>query len=417
MTSSHKIFLRTITIMLPTAFLIPNLTNNHFKPSLTLTATLMPVNTRADWFETAFGFQERAYDYNGVREKFQVEYSNDTDTDINNKNAVLVSRVNGRVFDVGRFELASMEDLCERCSAAVTCDVHNDGNSNQSRNPSQKLTFCHVTGDAKTLHTDVNCNSNNDDGDGDGGVVFQAASQFNCLEMPSPDVTPDMGITDYVFDRTQGPACAMACFAGTLYRNYFVNGVGQGNGNQIDCLSETGDVLGNQDSKFWVMKNGYALPVARNSIDMLKQDMVSGAVDVEKAVAKVKVGIQWNCEVRDFDSDIPSHHVTQVYCSALPVGYSDVYDPKAFAPFAKLVLTAAYTSTLAVGAILSQQRKNSVVVYLTKVGGGVFRNEPKWIIEAIQSSLRRFQNYPLDVRLVHFGSIESAYRNAIAEII
>ena len=32
--------------------------------------------------------------------------------------------------------------------------------------------------------------------------------------------TPEMGVTGYVNDRTQGPCCAIACGAGTVYRNY-----------------------------------------------------------------------------------------------------------------------------------------------------------------------------------------------------
>ncbi|KPA85480.1 hypothetical protein ABB37_01771 [Leptomonas pyrrhocoris] len=51
-------------------------------------------------------------------------------------------------------------------------------------------------------------------------AFFQVASQFNSLEFVSPDVTPEDGVTHYVYDRTQGPACALACMAGTAYRNY-----------------------------------------------------------------------------------------------------------------------------------------------------------------------------------------------------
>ncbi len=46
--------------------------------------------------------------------------------------------------------------------------------------------------------------------------------QFNCLEFPSPDSTPEHGVTAYMHDHTQGPACALACAAGTVVRNYFV---------------------------------------------------------------------------------------------------------------------------------------------------------------------------------------------------
>ena len=61
------------------------------------------------------------------------------------------------------------------------------------------------------------------------GALFQVASQFNLLEMTSPDVTPEDGVTRYAYDRTQGPACAIAAGAATLYRNYFVpNGGSEG---------------------------------------------------------------------------------------------------------------------------------------------------------------------------------------------
>ena len=39
--------------------------------------------------------------------------------------------------------------------------------------------------------------------------------------MVGPGVIPEQGITAYASDKTQGPVCAMACPAGTLFRNYF----------------------------------------------------------------------------------------------------------------------------------------------------------------------------------------------------
>ena len=61
------------------------------------------------------------------------------------------------------------------------------------------LSFQNIVGDIQSLILDpknANC-------------VFQAASQFNCLEMIEPSVTPDDGITIYCDDHTQGPICAM----------------------------------------------------------------------------------------------------------------------------------------------------------------------------------------------------------------
>ena len=40
------------------------------------------------------------------------------------------------------------------------------------------------------------------------GAVFQAASQFNALEMVGPGVSPRQGIACYSNDPTQGPKCA-----------------------------------------------------------------------------------------------------------------------------------------------------------------------------------------------------------------
>jgi hypothetical protein len=74
----------------------------------------------------------------------------------------------------------------------------------------------------------------------------QVASQFNCLEMVAPTVTPEDGITGYSSDRTQGPACSLAAAAATAYRNYHATWpeqeasgapAGQTAGSQVDNLA------------------------------------------------------------------------------------------------------------------------------------------------------------------------------------
>ena len=72
------------------------------------------------------------------------------------------------------------------------------------------------------------------------------ASQFNLLEMVSPTVTPEHGVTRYQHDRTQGPACAIAAGAATIYRNYFApvgGGYGQTTERQFDGLADLGEAL------------------------------------------------------------------------------------------------------------------------------------------------------------------------------
>lgn len=52
-----------------------------------------------------------------------------------------------------------------------------------------------VTGDVRKMHQAPE----------HAGALFQVASQFNLLEMVSPTVTPEQGVTCYQHDRTQGP--------------------------------------------------------------------------------------------------------------------------------------------------------------------------------------------------------------------
>ena len=68
------------------------------------------------------------------------------------------------------------------------------------------LTYQELPGDVSLFHRNPALS----------GSLFQVASQFNVLEMTSPDVEPSAGITIYEHDRTQGPVCAMACPAGTV---------------------------------------------------------------------------------------------------------------------------------------------------------------------------------------------------------
>src|SRR5690554_1277031 len=110
-----------------------------------------------------------------------------------------------------------------------------------------------IVADVRELHADA---ANAD-------AFFQVASQFNLLEMTGPSVTPERGVGIYENDPTQGPACAIACGAGTIYRNYFadVDGqIGQTSQKQIDCSADLGRELGNADDRLWKMQNGYLFP-------------------------------------------------------------------------------------------------------------------------------------------------------------
>lgn len=231
-----------------------------------------------------------------------------------------------------------------------------------------------VVADAKALHADP----------ANAGALFQVASQFNLLEMASPDVTPDRGITRYEGDRTQGPACAMACAPGTLYRNWLA----QTTKEQIDALARVGEALGNAPDRkgrgrWWRMRNGYAL--------------LTGALppDVPDHHDDLAIGLQVDTEVT---LDGAGHLVTQAYCSALPVAYSSV-DPDAVEPLGRLVLNSAYEATLAAAVENARRPQGRPTVFLTLLGGGVFGNPVEWIVDAIERAVDLHADVALDIAL------------------
>jgi hypothetical protein len=111
-----------------------------------------------DWFEKLTGFRETRYEE--TRACLEVEGGR------------LLSRINGASYGIGELELVSLQTLRERAKSA--------GNL-----PGRVKTSV-VTGDVRRMHRSPE----------NAGALFQVASQFNLLEMVSPDVTPEHGVTD-----------------------------------------------------------------------------------------------------------------------------------------------------------------------------------------------------------------------------
>jgi hypothetical protein len=236
------------------------------------------------WFEDLTGFPEKSPSH--VRHNIAVH------------GGKLTSCVNGKTFAFGRLETPSLGQLRRR----VDRSPHRTGS----------LSLREVVVDVSDLHADQS----------NAGALFQVASQFNLLEMVGPRVTPERGVGIYENDRTQGPVCAIAAGAGTIYRNYFaiVDGQpGQTATRQIDCLSGVGEALGNNEQRLWEMRNGYALASREGLIEISERLDASSETERDQLRQRLRIGVQWNTQVTIKDS---SHTVTQVYCSALPVAYS-----------------------------------------------------------------------------------------------
>ena len=244
-------------------------------------------------------------------------------------------------------------------------------------------------------------------------ALFQVASQFNLLEMTGPEVTPEDGVTRYAHDRTQGPACALAAGAATVYRNYFASTdgqVGQTRDRQIDCLGDVGAALGNGANRLWEMRNGYALCTMGGLASIAQKLDPLGPNELTALRDRLRIGIHSSVQVTDVEDE---HLVSQAFCSALPVSYSGIA-AKLWRPFAVLVLEGAYEATLW-AAVVNAHNSGSNLVFLTRVGGGAFGNEREWIHDAMRRALRKVVGIGLDVRVVSFDTPDAALKSLVAE--
>ncbi len=159
-----------------------------------------------NWFEQLTGFAEDGYA--STQSRLKVEGDE------------LISTVNGKRYGIGELTMPTLGELRARV--------------NPARGERSSLSV--LVGDVGPMHSDP----------ANEGALFQVASQFNLLEMVSEHVTPEQGVAGYAHDHTQGPVCAMAAGAATIYRNYLVpvgDGVGQTADRQLDALAGVGAAL------------------------------------------------------------------------------------------------------------------------------------------------------------------------------
>ena len=326
------------------------------------------------WFKTLTGLEENQYE--ATQEQLEIDGS------------IIKSKVNGKTYDAGTLEITSLDELRD--------EVEDDPDYFR-----WNIGLSEVIGDVQQLHVE------------NPGSVFQVASQFNLLEMAGPNDTPEIGIGGYEDDYTQGPACAIACGAGTIYRNYLVpvgDQIGQTADCQIDCLSEIGVKLNNAENGFWKMQNGYAMLDPAKIHDLNKKLGALSERRLDLLASELKIGIQWNTEITLNDN---KDKVTQVYAAALPLGYLNM-DKSLCQPFAQLILDATYEAAFMIVYKNNLKTRNKKL-FLTLVGGGVFENPQEWIISAIRKAAMKFRRVPLDIKIVSYGSSNPLVRDLVEE--
>jgi len=343
------------------------------------------------WFQRQFGFSETGKSLDEIRERFTLDPKGNVLTSIDRPE---------RSFAAGRFENLSLSELRKRMAKLDPA---------VKKSLQGKLNVHESVSDVSALHIrpENRC------------ALFQAASQFNCLEFPSQRCTPEAGIANYAHDQTQGPACAIACGAGTVVRNYF--GIGNPNDrsgarpqredNQINNLQDIEGLLENDSKKYFKVTNGYTM-ATDDSLYKLGNVLQTSTELQDKVADHLRIGMQWDTEVvcsefgrSDYEGEPQCQLVTQAYCSGCSVSYSGC---KAFAwkPFASLVLRACFEATMSAGllnAAAHPEEPGARRVFLTAIGGGVFGNDMMWVQDAMKRAFDKFKGYNLEVTLVSYG--------------
>lgn len=366
-----------------------------------------------DWFFNVFGFYERHYVSSSSSSRFD-----DFGPLPNDKNIYLVNQY--RIFNffkndinkekIGKFTTPNIQDILsilpkrdQKIGATFEEISFQDGEKHVKYKKGDTIKLIRE----KTLSE---------------GCVFQAASQFNVLEMAGPSKIPNDGITIYETDKTQGPACAIACPYGTAYRNYLINvdqngrlinseisGRGQGE-YQINTLKDILDEFKINDLVH--MKNGYLfiyqyLDITNNDCTKYTLSTINTILKEESnqeiLINKLRVGVQEDTTVYHQNKD-DEFKVTQVYVSALPISYNYINCTDAdWKLFAINILKGAYLLTLLTACKIAYNENRRVTVYLTRVGGGVFGNPQEWIDEAIKYAFDKTKEYPIDVKMIYYG--------------
>ena len=327
-----------------------------------------------NFFEYTFGFKESTYD--NTKNRLLKYYNLD-------KFVIPLENGSYKILHIGNFTTPTVKTLRENVDKLPKVD----GDIGIVR-------FARIKSNAKTIHLDPRTAK----------CVIQAASQFNCLEFINETKTPEHGISCYAQDHTQGPVCAIACAAGTAYRNYlyqfpddnYSHKFGQTKSKQINCLSTIEFKLFGNNQNYWTVKNGY---VDSNDEDIIKLNKSLNDFDDDDIIQLLRVGVQADTQITICETPVPKL-VTQVYGSAISVSYSNLRDKTLWKRFATSILKGTFEAVLLQGLLNNHKNNGNYPVYITRVGGGAFGNEPEWIEEAILYALNRVKTYNRDIDVI-----------------
>ncbi|KAH0790870.1 hypothetical protein GPJ56_005291 [Histomonas meleagridis] len=338
-------------------------------------------STGREWFERLFGIREdplHAYD------SFECTEEKDT--------AILHSKANNKTFKAGNFQVRNVSSFNHLLS-----NPRNGG----------KLFLIKGNGSMSKHFELIDVLENQGLPEND-GATYLAASNFNCLEFVGAGQSAQDGVTNYVYDQTQGPYCSLGSGPAIVYRNYFVKHptgeIGQFT-REVELLSKTPITV----------VHGYPKIYETKSLEKIDFDWTNPD--------NYPVGVHRNCQLtmsrnRDgfyFIDEKEDRIVHHIFAAAFNFAGTVVYN-KFTQMVSKNMLAAEYRGAI-LGAwensLMFPNRKGSNKLYLTLLGGGVFNNPHEIIYGAIKENIDLIIMSGLDVYVVCFSPRDFSEVNGV----
>ena len=286
-----------------------------------------------------------------------------------------VNSITDELTSFGDFSTPSVQEMRDAVDAAATCATGATGATDAAGATNKTVIDFEVRYgvDISVLTSQLKTTDR---------ALVQVASNFNCLEVPSLYMPPNWGglVEKIHKDETQGPAACCGPLSGCLYRAHFYRfsdgQLGQTGTRQIELLSDF-EYASTTNGKLRLTGDEKSVPIDK----------------IDKIVGSIKCGLHRSQPVlfgrnktgMNYDIDEPQM-IDQVFNASINMGdIGKSPDRDELIKICRTLLRAAYESAY-LCAILGRNR----VLYLTMVGGGVFGNPEKIILEEMVRAHRLY---------------------------
>lgn len=349
------------------------------------------------WFEYIMGMRECDF-RNLLNQNHDPFYRLDE-----HGNVIIQNKTNNKEFGAGHFSLISIGEL--RKTAIFNSDI-------SSKVP---LRVISRTDNKSIGMVDIMTIQANPRMCGD---VIQVASNTNTLECPDnrAEIEYTSFISDYIYDKTQGPAASIGCGAAAISRLFlgFMNNNDeeymQTNNHQINILKNL--------NVYFPVTNGYV-----NFHNTDNMETVNGITyenssqiqlnELSHLENKMLVAIHENCQTifdgaSSTELSISKHnnYIHQVFSAAINL---DEFTAKSNLLHSDITAKAKFIlETMYLGVYMAAQKLNARKIILTFLGMGAFNNNPQMVVDAIISTHATFAAGSIrDVQVIYYPIVET----------